>query len=475
MDLSILDFQQSREKLARGETTCVELTQAYLDKIRRAQDLNAYITVLETESLEQAHHVDEKMAAGTAGSLAGLVLGVKDLITLKGAPTTCGSRILSNFMSPYNATVIEKLLAEDIVVIGKTNMDEYAMGSSNESSWFGPVKNPRDPERVPGGSSGGSAAAVAGDLCMAALGSDTGGSIRQPASFCGVVGLKPTYGRVSRFGLVAYASSLDQIGPITKSVADAALLLNFIAGHDKRDSTSANVPTENYMSFLNQDVTGLRIGLPKEYFAAGLDPEVRKPIQAKIDFLTQSGAQLVEVSLPNTEYAIAAYYIIATAEASSNLARFDGARYGVRSAEATDLESMYVKSRTEGFGAEVKRRIMLGTYVLSSGYYDAYYRKAQKVRTLIKEDFDNALKDVDCLLAPVAPTTAFKLNEMVDDPLTMYLSDVYTVSLNMAGLPGIAVPCGADSQGLPVGLQLIGKPFAEGTIIRVADFLEKSN
>ncbi len=349
------------------------------------------------------------------------------------------------------------------------------MGSSNESSWFGPVKNPRDPQRVPGGSSGGSAAAVAGDLCMAALGSDTGGSIRQPASFCGVVGLKPTYGRVSRFGLVAYASSLDQIGPITKSVSDSALLLHHIAGYDNRDSTSANMPVEDYMSYLDQDVKGLRIGLPKEYFAEGLDPEVRQPIEQRVEYLRQSGAEIVKVSLPNTEYAIAAYYIIATAEASSNLARFDGARYGVRSQEATDLESMYVKSRTEGFGPEVKRRIMLGTYVLSSGYYDAYYRKAQKVRTLIKQDFDNALKDVDCLLAPVAPTTAFKLNEMTDDPLTMYLSDVYTVSLNMAGLPGISVPCGVDSQGLPVGLQLISKPFAEGTIIRVADFLEKKN
>lgn len=475
MDLTTLDFLQSLEKVKRSETSCVEITQAYLNKISDSKDLNAYISVFEKEALERAKEVDAKIANGTAGALAGLVLGVKDLITLKGAPTTCGSKILSSFVPPYNATVIEKLQAEDVIFIGKTNMDEYAMGSSNESSWFGPVKNPRDPERVPGGSSGGSAAAVAGDLCMAALGSDTGGSIRQPASFCGVVGLKPTYGRVSRFGLVAYASSLDQIGPITKSVSDAALLLNYIAGHDNRDSTSANVPTEDYMSFLDQDVKGMRIGLPKEYFADGLDPHVRKPIEAKVEFLKKSGADVVEVSLPNTEYAIAAYYIIATAEASSNLARFDGARYGVRSEDATDLESMYVKSRTEGFGAEVKRRIMLGTYVLSSGYYDAYYRKAQKVRTLIKHDFENAFKDVDCLLAPVAPTTAFKLNEMADDPLTMYLSDVYTVSLNMAGLPGISIPCGEDPQGLPVGLQLLSKPFAEGTIIRVADFLEKNN
>lgn len=475
MDLTTLDFSQSVEKIKSGKVSCVEITQAYLDKINAAQELNAFISVFENAAIERAKQIDDKIVNGTAGPLAGLVLAVKDLITLKGAPTTCGSKILSNFMSPYNATVIEKLEALDAIFIGKTNMDEYAMGSSNESSWFGPVKNPRDTERVPGGSSGGSAAAVAGDLCMAALGSDTGGSIRQPASFCGVVGLKPTYGRVSRFGLVAYASSLDQIGPITKSVSDAALLLNAIAGHDNRDSTSANVPTENYMSYLNRDVKGLRIGLPKEYFAKGLDPEVKKPIDTQIEFLRQSGAEVVEVSLPNTEYAIAAYYIIATAEASSNLARFDGARYGVRSENATDLESMYVKSRTEGFGSEVKRRIMLGTYVLSSGYYDAYYRKAQKVRTLIKQDFEKALATVDCLLAPVAPTTAFKLNEKVDDPLTMYLSDVYTVSLNLAGLPGISIPCGTDSQGLPVGLQLICKPFAEGILIQVADFLEKNN
>lgn len=472
MDLTELDFTTLQAKIKGRETTCTQVTQTYLDTIERSQELNAFISVLSSQALEQAEQVDRKIANNACGPLSGMVLGVKDLIALKGAPTTCGSQILSNFQSPYNATVIENLQTQDVVFIGKTNMDEFAMGSSNETSFFGPVKNPRNPQHVPGGSSGGSAAAVAGGLCMAALGSDTGGSIRQPAAFCGVVGLKPTYGRVSRFGLVAYASSLDQIGPITRHVSDSALLLNAIAGHDPRDTTSANVAVEDYTAYLNQPVEGLRIGLPKEYFAKGLDSEVESPIRDQIALLNEAGAEIIDVSLPHTDYAIAAYYIIATAEASSNLARYDGARYGVRAPDARDLEEMYVKSRTHGFGAEVKRRIMLGTYVLSSGYYDAYYRKAQKVRTLIKQDFERVFESVDCLLTPVAPTTAFQLNEKVDDPLTMYLSDVYTVSLNLAGLPGIAVPCGTDSQGLPVGLQLLGKPFAEGTIIRVADFIE---
>jgi aspartyl-tRNA(Asn)/glutamyl-tRNA(Gln) amidotransferase subunit A len=468
-----LDYSHFKNKIKNGESSCVEITQNYLDNIDAAKSLNAFISVFHDAALDRADRIDKKIAAGTAGELAGLVLGIKDLMAIKETPTTCGSRILSNFKPPFDATVIRNLEAQDVIFIGKTNMDEFAMGSSNESSHFGPVKNPCDQERVPGGSSGGSAAAVAGDLCMAALGSDTGGSIRQPASFCGVIGMKPTYGRISRFGLVAYASSLDQIGPITKSVADVALLMNFIAGYDRLDSTCADLPVENYVSFLDRDVNGMRIGLPREYFAEGLDSDVEKPIRAQVDLLRSAGAEIVEVSLPHTEYAIAAYYIIATAEASSNLARFDGARYGVRAQGVHDLEEMYVKSRTQGFGSEVKRRIMLGTYVLSSGYYDAYYRKAQKVRTLIKADFEKALTKVDCLLAPVAPTTAFKLNEKLDDPLTMYLSDIYTVSLNLAGLPGISVPCGADPSGLPVGLQLIGKPFEEGTIIQVADFIDK--
>ena len=475
MDFTTLDYTQIRQKIFNREISCVEITERYLQNIDSGRDLNAFITVLQDSALDRARHIDEKIEKGQAGELAGLVLGIKDLIVMRDAPTTCGSQILSNFISPYNAAVIEKLEAQDAIFIGKTNMDEFGMGSSSESSYFGAVKNPRDRERVPGGSSGGSAAAVGGNMCMAALGTDTGGSIRQPASFCGVVGLKPTYGRVSRYGLVAYASSLDQIGPFTKSVADAALLMNAIAGHDDRDSTSADHPVENFSDFLNKDVSGMKIGLPQEYFAKGLDPSVEKSIREKIEQLKKSGAEIVEVSLPNTEYAIAAYYIIATAEASSNLARFDGARYGVRTENADDLEQLYVNSRTAGFGEEVKRRIMLGAYVLSSGYYDAYYLKAQKVRTLIKQDFENVFSKVDCLLTPVAPTTAFRLNEKLDDPLTMYLSDVYTVSLNLAGLPGLSIPCGDDDDGLPVGLQLIGKPFAEGDILRIADFIEKAN
>ncbi|MBN1466596.1 Asp-tRNA(Asn)/Glu-tRNA(Gln) amidotransferase subunit GatA [candidate division KSB1 bacterium] len=469
-----LDYSQAGDKIRSGAVTCVEMTQKYLDNIAAKKELNSFISVFHDSALQRAEQIDGKIAAGIAGPLAGCILGIKDVLTLKGALTTCGSKILANFRSPFNATVLERLESQDAIFIGKTNMDEFAMGSSNESSCFGPVKNPHDNERVPGGSSGGSAAAVSGDLCMAALGSDTGGSIRQPASFCGIVGLKPTYGRVSRFGLVAYASSLDQIGPLTKSVHDAALLLRVIAGHDPLDSTSANLPVDDYLAFLDKEIKGMRIGLPREYFAKGLDPNVEKPIREQIDVLRKAGAEFVEVSLPHTEYAVAAYYIIATAEASSNLARFDGARYGVRAAAVQDLEEMYVQSRTLGFGEEVKRRIMLGTYVLSSGYYDAYYRKAQQVRTLVKRDFDQALARVDCLLTPVAPTTAFKLNEKLDDPLKMYLSDVYTVSLNLAGLPGISVPCSVDANDLPVGLQLIGKPFSEGSIMRVANFIENN-
>ncbi|MFQ5866131.1 MAG: Asp-tRNA(Asn)/Glu-tRNA(Gln) amidotransferase subunit GatA, partial [bacterium] len=357
---------------------------------------------------------------------------------------------------------------------GKTNMDEFAMGSSNENSYFSPAKNPYDRERVPGGSSGGACVAVAGDMAMAALGSDTGGSIRQPASFCGVVGLKPTYGRVSRFGLVAFASSLDQIGPITNTVGDAALLLEIISGHDERDSTSAPVRVPHFSQALGKDVKGLRIGLPKEYFTEGLHEEVRGSIEDTVNLLKNSGATFVDVSLPHTDYAIATYYILATAEASSNLARYDGARYGFRVEDAKDLEEAYVKSRSQGFGEEVKRRIMLGTYVLSAGYYEAYYRKAQKVRSLIKQDFEKAFERCDCLLTPTSPTTAFKIGEKLGDPLAMYLSDIYTVSVNLAGLPGISVPCGFDSNNLPIGVQIIGKHFDEEMVLRVAEFIEKN-
>ncbi len=473
-DLNSRDFVSIRGELSSSKISCRELTEHYIKKLHEGAHLNAFISIFPEKALERAGEIDAKIAQGTAGRLAGLILGIKDLLTVQGSRATCGSKILADFIAPYDATVIRKLAAEDAIFIGKTNMDEFAMGSSSENSFFGPVKNPHDQNRVTGGSSGGSAAAVAADLCMAALGSDTGGSVRQPAAFCGVVGLKPTYGRVSRFGLVAFASSLDQIGPITKSVADAALLLEVIAGVDKNDSTSANVPVAKYSDSLNKDVRNLTVGLPKEYFSAGLESEVAHSIDEAIEVLQQAGAQIVEISLPHTEYAIAAYYVLATAEVSSNLARYDGARYGFRHPDADDLEEMYVLSRSQGFGAEVKRRIMLGTYVLSSGYYEAYYRKAQKVRTLIKQDFDQAFAKVDCLLTPTTPTTAFKLGEKINDPLTMYLSDIYTVSINLAGLPAISIPCGKAPQGLPIGLQLIGKAFAESTILRVADFLEKS-
>ncbi|MFQ5648846.1 MAG: Asp-tRNA(Asn)/Glu-tRNA(Gln) amidotransferase subunit GatA [bacterium] len=459
--------------MIRGECTCVELVQNYLQRINEGRDLNAFIFVLEQRALEKARQVDEKLENGFAGKLAGVVLAVKDILVIKDERVTCGSRMLENFTSPYDATVIRRLEAEDAVIIGKTNLDEFAMGSSNENSYFGAVKNPLNECRVPGGSSGGSCVAVAADMALASLGTDTGGSIRQPAAFCGVVGAKPTYGRVSRYGLVAFASSFDQIGPITKNVQDAALLLEVMAGMDQKDSTSAPVEVPPFSKATGQDVRGLKIGLPKEYFAGGLQPDVRQRLEQTIAMLKENGAEFLDVSLPHTDYAIAAYYVMTSAEASSNLARYDGARYGYRAQGATSLEEMYVKSRSQGFGAEVKRRIMLGTYVLSSGYYEAYYRKAQKVRTLIRRDFEHVFAQCDCLLTPTSPTTAFNLAEKVDDPLTMYLSDVYTVSVNLAGLPAISVPCGTDRQGLPVGVQVIGKPFDEEMVFRVGDFVER--
>ncbi|MGH2569120.1 MAG: Asp-tRNA(Asn)/Glu-tRNA(Gln) amidotransferase subunit GatA, partial [Bacteroidota bacterium] len=386
---------------------------------------------------------------------------------------SCASKILENFVSPYSATSVQRLMDADAVIIGKTNMDEFAMGSSTENSAFGRVKHPLDASRVPGGSSGGSAVAVKAGMATTALGTDTGGSIRQPAAFTGVVGLKPTYGRVSRYGLVAFASSFDQIGPFALCAKDAAYVLNVIAGHDEKDSTSADVPVPDFVAALTGDVKGLRVGIPKEYFGDALDNEIRTAIEKKIDTLRSHGAMIEEVSLPHTEYTIATYYVLATAEASSNLARYDGARYGYRAKGARDLSEMYTKTRSEGFGTEVKRRIMLGTYVLSAGYYDAYYRKGQKVRRLIQEDFFHAFRKVDCLITPTAPTTAFKAGEKVDDPLQMYLSDIYTTSANLAGIPGISIPCGVDRQGLPIGLQILGKQFDEATILRVADFFEE--
>lgn len=434
--------------------------------------MHAYISLDEEGALRKAEEVDARVARGEeVGVLAGVPVAVKDNICIKGMRTTCASKILENFVSPYDATVVEKLKAADAVFLGKTNLDEFAMGSSTENSYFGPTRNPHDPERVPGGSSGGSAAALAAGEAVLALGSDTGGSIRQPASFCGVVGLKPTYGRVSRYGLVAFASSLDQIGPMAKNVKDTALLLNVISGYDPRDSTSAPVEVPDFTKALDEGIEGIRIGLPREYFAEGLEDEVREKVLEAVDILKGEGAEVVEVSLPHTKYAIATYYIVAPAEASSNLARYDGVKYGFR-AEGRDLYEMYCNTRSQGFGEEVKRRIMLGTYTLSAGYYEAYYLKALKVRTLIKQDFEEAFETCDLLATPTSPTVAFRLGEKVADPLTMYLSDVYTVSVNLAGLPGISVPCGS-SDGLPVGLQLIGRPFDEGTILRAAYVVER--
>jgi aspartyl-tRNA(Asn)/glutamyl-tRNA(Gln) amidotransferase subunit A len=470
--LERITFAEARRRIESGETTTRALTEAFLSQIEARRDLNAFITEFRDSALAEAERIDEKIRSGTAGALAGMVMAIKDIICIKDTRVTCGSHILENFVSLYDATVVRKLREADVVVVGKTNMDEFAMGSSNENSYFGPVRNPHDPERVPGGSSGGSAVAVAANMAMASLGTDTGGSIRQPAALTGVVGLKPTYGRVSRFGLVAFASSLDQIGPFAHTVEDAARVLTVIAGHDERDSTSAPMAVPDFSAALGRDVKGIRVGVPREYFPEGLQDDIHQAVTQGIDKLREAGAEIVDVSMPHTDYAIATYYIIATAEASSNLARYDGARYGVRAEGAGDLEEMYVTSRSQGFGTEVKRRIMLGTYVLSAGYYEAYYRKAQKVRTLIKQDFDRAFESCDVLITPTSPTTAFKLGERIDDPLTMYLSDIFTVSVNLAGLPGISIPCGFDSNKLPIGLQIIGRPFEEERILQVADYLE---
>jgi len=465
-------YDSYRIRLLNGEETCEARTKEYLSVINKRKNLNAFLSVFEDESLAQARSVDAKIKSGNAGLLAGMIVAVKDVLCMNGKKTTCGSKILEHYEAIYDATVIKKLREADAVFIGKTNMDEFAMGSSNENSAYGSVLNPVDETRVPGGSSGGSAVAVAAGMATTALGTDTGGSIRQPAGFCGVVGLKPTYGRVSRYGLVAFASSFDQIGPFGNSVKDVARVLQVIAGHDECDSTSADVPVPDYLSALNRNVKGLKIGMPREYFSEALDSEIRLVIEKKMEQLKQGGAEIVEVSLPHSQYTISTYYILATAEASSNLARYDGARYGYRSSNAKDLSSMYVKSRSEGFGNEVKRRIMLGTYVLSSGYYDAYYRKAQQVRRLIQNDFFEAFKKVDCIISPISPTTAFKIGEKTDDPLQMYLSDIYTVSANLAGIPGINVNAGFDKNGLPIGVQFLGKQFDEATIMRVADYLE---
>jgi len=470
---------EARDLLRKREVSSEELTRAVLERAERENPrLNAFIAITADRALDDARRADaalaERAGAGNIPSLLGVPLAVKDNICTRDIATTAGSRMLERYHPPYNAAVSDLLFdTAGAVLLGKTNLDEFAMGSSTEHSAFGPCRNPWDTDRIPGGSSGGSAAAVAADCCLAAVGSDTGGSIRQPASFCGVVGMKPTYGRISRYGLIAFASSLDQIGPLTKDVRDTAILLGALAGHDPRDSTCARRPVPDYENGLTEDVDGLRIGVPREYFRPGMDPEVERAVRGAIRVLSEAGARVEEISLPTTEYAVAVYYILATSEASSNLARYDGVHYGLR-AEGSDLNDMYRKSRARGFGPEVKRRIMLGTYALSSGYYDAYYRKAQQVRTLIRQDFDEAFSGVDLIAAPTAPTPAFRIGEKSDDPLQMYLSDILTIPANLAGLPGISVPCGFTDSGLPIGLQLLGRPFDEETVLKAAYAYERS-
>ncbi|TCP66476.1 Asp-tRNA(Asn)/Glu-tRNA(Gln) amidotransferase subunit GatA [Baia soyae] len=474
MSLLRESLQGIHSRLAKKEITSVDLVQESLKRIQEVDgDVRAFLLVDEEGALKRAKELDEKYSKeGTRGLLASLPVGVKDNICTEGLTTTCGSQLLANYQPVYNATVVEKLHNADAITIGKMNMDEFAMGSSNENSSFSPVHNPWDLSTVPGGSSGGSAAAVAAGEVYFALGSDTGGSIRQPAAFTGTVGLKPTYGLISRYGLVAFASSLDQIGPLTKNVEDSAYVLQAIAGHDRNDSTSANVEVPDYLSALTGDVKGLRVGVPKEMMGEGIDPEVKALVQKSLATLESMGSTIEEVSLPHSEYAVATYYLIAPAEASSNLARFDGVRYGVRR-YGENLIDLYHETRSKGFGPEVKRRIMLGTYALSSGYYDAYYKKAQQVRTLIAQDFEQLFAKYDVIIGPTTPTTAFKLNERIDDPMTMYANDMCTIPANLAGLPGISVPCGL-SNGLPVGLQIIGKPFAEATLLRVAHAFEQA-
>ncbi len=476
MDLNFLTIDAARSAIQERKTTAVALAEACYFKIEKDDPkIGAYLTLCMDRAMAKAIEMDALAAKGEKlPPLGGVPVGIKDVMVTRGVRTTAGSKILGNYVPPYDCTAVARMEAAGAVVLGKMNCDEFAMGSSNENSAFRPVHNPRDLSRVPGGSSGGSAAAVAADMAVVTLGSDTGGSIRQPASFCGVVGLKPTYGRVSRYGLIAFASSLDHIGPLGKTVKDVATVLGVIAGRDPMDATSADLPVPDYVAELEKPVRGLKIGVAKEYFGEGLDPEVRAAVANAVEKLAKLGCEIMEISLPHTEYAISAYYIIATAEASANLARFDGVRYGYRASDARTLSEMYRRTRDQGFGAEVKRRIMLGTYALSAGYYDAYYLKAQKVRTLLTRDFDEAFKKVDAIVAPTSPTAAFKLGEKVDDPLAMYLADIYTVTANIAGIPGISVPCGETKEKLPIGLQIFGKHFDEGTVLRVAAAYEKT-
>ena len=476
MNITELTVHELKEKLANKELTISEITQAYVNRINeKEKDVEAFVTTLCDEALEKAKNIEEKVNKGEiTGDLAGIPIGIKDNINTKGVKTTCSSKMLENFVSPYNATVVEKINVENMINLGKLNMDEFAMGGSTEYSAFHVTRNPWNLNAVPGGSSGGSAAAVAAGMVPWALGSDTGGSIRQPASFCGVVGLKPTYGLVSRYGLVAFASSLDQIGPITKDVEDAAILLNVITGHDEKDTTSENREKVDYTKALKNDVKGLKIGIPTEFFAEGMNEEVRAKLEQAIEKYKELGAKVEEFSLDIANYSLATYYIIACAEASSNLGRFDGIRYGYRTPNFTNLKELFRNSRSEGFGSEVKRRIILGTYVLSSGYYDAYYKKAQQVRTLVKSKFDEAFSKYDVILTPTSPTVAFDIGTKSSNPLEMYLADICTVSVNIAGLPGISIPCGVDSKGMPVGMQLIGQRFNEETILNAAYTYEQA-
>lgn len=474
MELNQLTIHELQEKIKNGEVSATQIAESVFARIDAVEEqVHSYIRLMKDEALNAAKKADEEIKKGNIKALTGIPIALKDILCTKGITTTCGSKILHNFVPPYDATVVEKLRDAGAVFVGKANMDEFAMGSSTETSYFGPTRNPWDLERIPGGSSGGSATAVAADECIASIGSDTGGSIRQPAALCGVVGLKPTYGRVSRFGLIAFASSLDQIGPFTKDVEDCAIMMNVLAGYDPRESTSVPAEVPDYRQFVGQDIKGWKVGIPKEYFIEGIDPEINAAIKKSITVVEECGGQCVDISLPHTEYCLAVYYIIAPAEASSNLARYDGVRYGHRASEVKDLLDMYKKTRLEGFGAEVKRRIMIGTYALSAGYYDAYYKKASQVRALIKRDFDEAFKKCDVILTPTTPTPAFKIGEKTDTPLQMYLSDIFTISTNLAGIPGISVPCGFTATGLPMGVQFLAGHFEEGKLIQIASAYEK--
>lgn len=476
MELHEHTIHSLEERLREGEITSLEITKAIFERIEAVEDrVHSYITLMRESAFESARQSDRRREKGeTRGPLDGIPVALKDLLCTKDAPTTCGSHILENFMSPYDASVVEKLRAAGAVILGKTNMDEFAMGSSTETSYFGVTRNPWDLERIPGGSSGGSASAVAAGECIASLGSDTGGSIRQPAAHCGVVGMKPTYGRVSRYGLVAFASSLDQIGPLTRDIEDSAIILGVIAGHDKRDSTSLPEPVPDYRKFLGRGIEGWVVGIPEEYYIEGIDPEATEAVERAAEAMKELGAECREISLPHTRYGIAAYYIIGPAEASSNLARYDGIRYGLRASGRKQLIDLYRSTRAAGFGAEVKRRIMIGTYALSSGYYDAYYKKASQVRTLMKRDFDDAFGICDVILTPTTPTAAFRLGEKIDDPLQMYLSDVFTLPANLAGIPGLSLPCGFTKKGLPLGIQLLAGYFKEDKLLQAAYALEKA-